>query len=193
MEPDRRKANLKFAAAVAALVAAVPLGYLVFLRRPAPPPPVPAVADAGVPVAQLLVDAGLSGVRLESLQIAEVDGEVEVRSGKGEFGPAKVGAILRAEDAVRTGDGRARLSAGESYEVRVEPGTLVEIEELTERISRFDLGVGMLVARVEGDSGRQLVVTAAGSDASATSSDGTFAISNNGEGTVAVGARASSR
>ena len=189
MEPNRRKANLKFAAAVAALVAAVPLGYFVFLRRPAPPPPVAVVVDAGVPVAQLVADAGLSGERLESLRIAEVDGEVEVRRGKGEFGPAQVGALLRADDAVRTGDGRALLSAGESYEVRVEPGSLVEVEELTERISRFDLGVGMLVARVEGKSGRQLVVTAAGSDASATTSDGTFALSNNGEGTVAVGAR----
>ncbi|HCF57893.1 MAG TPA: hypothetical protein DFS52_07845, partial [Myxococcales bacterium] len=70
MEPNRRKANLKFAAAVAALVAAVPLGYFVFLRRPAPPPPVAVVVDAGVPVAQLVADAGLSGERLESLQIA---------------------------------------------------------------------------------------------------------------------------
>jgi hypothetical protein len=47
----------------------------------------------------------------------------------------------------------------------------------------------MVVAKVEGGEGRRMEVSAANSDAVASTGDGAFAMSNNGAGTVAVGAR----
>ena len=102
---------------------------------------------------------------------------------------SSVGVTLEEQDAIRTSGGKARLSSENRYDVEVQPGSLVEVGELTEKISKFKLGSGMVVARVEGGSGGGLEVAAAQSDAVATSREGTFAMSNNGAGTVAVGAR----
>jgi hypothetical protein len=132
-----------------------------------------------------------AAARVQDLQVAEVSGTVEIRSGaKGAYAPAQPGAVLKAEDSLRTvGDGRARLVSEQSFDVQVEPGTELEVQELTAQLSRVQLGNGMVVARVEGRSGRRLEVSARGSDAVAASNDGTFAVSSNGAGTVAVGAR----
>jgi hypothetical protein len=165
-----------------ALAAAV----TILLAGRSKPPPLPAFqADAGELPAP---DAGRS--RITELEISDISGGVEVRRGAGAFEPAKLGTLVKADDAVRTAKGRARLSVKGAYEVQIEPGTLLEVDELTARLSRFELGAGMLVAKVEGSAGQQLEVKAANSDALATARDGTFAISNNGAGTVAVGARA---
>jgi hypothetical protein len=173
-----------FLAALAAIAAALPLGYFAFLREPPPPPPPPAGLDAAA------VEAAPDAAIVESLELAEVSGSVQVRHGRGEFMPAIGGLLLKVDDSLRTLDGRARLIARDSYDVAIEPGTELEIEELAARLSRLKLGLGMLVARVGGSAGRRLQIEARGSDAVASSVEGTFAISNNGAGTVAVGARA---
>ena len=184
-----RKGSVVFWAGVGALAAALAGGYFFFLRSPGTPPPV--VAPAG-PDASAPEPSDAVAPRVRDVQVAEVAGAVEIRSGsKGEYAPAQPGAVLKAEDSLRTAaDGRARLVSRDAFDVQVEPGTELQVQELTEQLSRVQLGLGMVVARVEGGKGKRLEVAARGSDAVAASSDGTFAVSSNGAGTVAVGARA---
>ncbi len=187
MSASRQRSALPFFAAVLAVLALLPAGWWLFLRSPAPQPAPVAGPDAALLVVATAPAAGPA--RGEDLRLVEVSGNVEVRKGQGRFVPALLGTVLQADDAVRTQDGRARLVSRDSYDVAVEPGTELEVQELTDRLSRFRLGVGMLVARVEGGSGRRLEVAARGTDAVAAASEGTFAVSSNGSGTVAVGAR----
>ena len=67
------------------------------------------------------------------------------------------------------------------------PGTEVSVEELTDSLSRLMLGNGLATARVRGGAKQTFELKAAGSDAVARTDAGTFSVSNNGEGTVAVG------
>ncbi|MGC4113314.1 MAG: hypothetical protein QM765_01280 [Myxococcales bacterium] len=188
---SQRKGSIVFWAAIAALFAALAGGYLFFLREPELPPPPPAGPDAGRAVE---APADAAAPKVQDLQVTEVSGTVEIRSGKGTYTPAQPGAVLKADDSLRTlGDGRARLVSEQSFDVQVEPGTELEVQELTEQLSRVQLGLGMVVAKVDGKHGKhgkRLEVSARGSDAVAASTDGTFAVSSNGTGTVAVGARA---
>lgn len=185
-DSTQRKGSVLFWAAIAALLALLAGGYLYFLRRPDVPPVAPAGPDAAP--APEPPDASAA---VQDLQVAEVSGTVEIKSGKGGYAPAQPGAVLRAEDSLRTsGDGRARLVSEKSLDVQVEPGTELEVQELTTQLSRVQLGQGLVVAKVEGKNGKRLEISSRGSDAVAASSDGTFAVSSNGAGTVAVGARA---
>ncbi len=186
MADAKRKGTLTFLLAVAAMLALLPLSWWLFLRTPDPPPPPPPPPKQVV--AEAPPDAGVPAP--PDLMLAEVSGTVEIRKGKGQFQPAAVGAILAADDALRTTDGRVRLTAKDAYEVEVEQGTSLEVAELNAKLARLRLNTGMVVAKVEGGGERRMEVSAANSDAVAASSDGTFAISNNGAGTVAVGARA---
>jgi hypothetical protein len=61
------------------------------------------------------------------------------------------------------------------------------VEELTDSLSRLLLGNGMATARVRGGAKQSFELKAAGSDAVARTDAGTFSMSNNGQGTVAVG------
>lgn len=184
-ERSRRRGRLRFALAALGLGVLALGGHRVFLKAragpSAPPPPVADDASAGAPP-----DAG---ARLHELTVTAVEGAVEIRRGKlAPYEPAAVGAVLAAQDDLRTGDGRATLAERPAFEVQVEPGTELSVEELNARLSRIGLWTGMLVASVEGGE-RTLVVRAADSDARAVAREGTFAMSNNGRGTVAVGAR----
>lgn len=177
--PRRRWA---FYALAAAILLALPLGYFVILGRAQhvpPPPAAPAVAPAPAPEMKKI-----------DVRIASLEGEVEVRQPDGTWAPAEVGAALSGTNAVRTLDGAvAVLAGGEAWEVRMEPGTEVLVDELTDSISRILLSNGMATATVHGNARHAFEVRAAGSDAVAKTSAGTFAISNNGAGTVAVGTR----
>ncbi|HEY3448342.1 MAG TPA: hypothetical protein VGK67_18440 [Myxococcales bacterium] len=187
-ETSQRRGSIVFWAALAALAAALAGGYLFFLRGPDVPPVAEAGPDAAAPAPE---PPDAEAPRARDLQVAEISGTVEIRSGKGSYTPAQPGAVLKADDSLRTsGDGRARLVSDQSFDVQVEPGTELEVQELTEQLSRVQLGLGMVVARVDGKNGKRLEVSARGSDAVAASTDGTFAVSSNGAGTVAVGARA---
>ena len=122
------------------------------------------------------------------LKLSELQGEVEVRRADGEWTKANVGQALSTADTVRTLDGAyAVLVGGEAYEIRMEPGTEVSVSELTHSISRLLLGRGMAQAKVKAGAQHTFEVRAAGSDATARTTGGSFAISNNGAGTVAVG------
>lgn len=189
-ERSRRRGTLCFALMALSLAALVPVGYRVFLAAPEgaaalPPAPEPGPGAAASPAGHPDASA-----QLEDLTVTAVAGSVEIRRGKGApYLPAALGAALAPEDDLRTGDGRATLTARSAFQVQVEPGTELSVEELNARLSRFGLWAGMLVATVEGGGERSLAVRAAGSDAIAVATEGTFAMSNNGRGTVAVGAR----
>ncbi|MFP2932922.1 hypothetical protein ACLESO_48795 [Pyxidicoccus sp. 3LG] len=178
--PPRRQTP--FFAGLALILAALPLGWFVFLREPPPPPPPPAppvVAEA--PVAK----------RPLELEITEVSGTVEVQHSDGVWRPATVGTALRRDEKVRTEDGSyAMLIGGEAVEIRMDPGAEISVEELTESVSRLLLARGMATAVVKPGKRHTFEVKAANADAVARMEQaGTFTMSNNGTGTVAVGTR----
>lgn len=177
--PKKKSSAWPFYVVLGLLLLALPAGYFYFLgEESAPPPPPPVVVTA--PEAPKEAD----------LQIAELSGAVEIRRAGGDWTTARQGDPLQKSDAVRTGeDSHAVLQSGDRYEVRLEAGTEVSVDELTESISRVLLGNGMATARVKGGSKHTFEVKAQGSDAVARTRAGTFTVSNNASGTVAVGTR----
>lgn len=179
-ETRKPRRQTPFVLGLVLILAALPLGWLAFLREPPPPPPPPAPV-AAAPEEQ---------PRPAELRLHEVKGSVEVRHGNGEWGPAQVGSALRPSDTVRTSSGSyAVLIGGEAVQVRMESGTEVSVEELTDSLSSFLLGNGMATAIVRPGKRHTFEVKAAGSDAVARTTEGTFSMSNDGKGTVAVGTR----
>ncbi|HEX8701322.1 MAG TPA: hypothetical protein VF815_21025 [Myxococcaceae bacterium] len=169
------------------ILAALPLGYFFFLRDP-PPTPVPVEPVAPQPAPVVEAPEPAKPVRLE---ITQVSGTVEVRAKDGSWVPVDKGATLGAADAVRTLNGSYAVIIGsESVEINMEPGTEVTVEELTTSVSRLLLGTGMATTKVLTGKGHTIEFKAANSDALARASEpGTFTMSNDGAGTVAVGAR----
>src|SRR3954462_4385186 len=145
MAEPRRNQTLLFVAIAALILLSVPIGYFVFLRKPELPAPPPKVeVDAGTPVAQAA-----------ELRLQEVQGEVEIRTASGEWKKAEKGQTLKASDAVRTKDGSyALLVGGEAYEVKMEAGTEVSIQDLTSSITKLMLESGMATASVRKGSGQ---------------------------------------
>ncbi|NTX01910.1 FecR domain-containing protein [Myxococcus sp. CA040A] len=182
-EPRPSRRQTPFFVGLALILAALPLGWFIFLREPPPPPPPPAppVVSAPAPVVPKAME----------LELTEVTGTVEVKEGDGTWRTASVGMALRRHDKVRTNDGSyAVLIGGEAVEFRMDPGTEVSVEELTASVSRILLANGMATAVVRPGKRHTFEVKAAQSDAVATLQEaGAFTMSNNGQGTVAVGTR----
>lgn len=176
--------RLRFALALLLIAAAVPLAWWLFLSEPpAPPSPVP----VEVPDASMVIDAG---ARITEVKLGEITGTVQLRKGAGgQWQDAKTGDVLEPNDGVRTSDGSyAVLVGGETWQVKMEPGTEVGIGELRESITRLLLENGMARASVKGGGRHVFEVRASNSDAVATTDGGVFTIANNGQGTVALGA-----
>ncbi len=179
--PPRRQAP--FILGLILILAALPLGYFLFLQQPPPPPPPPPAP----PPAPVEVKAPEKPLQLE---LSEVSGTVEVKRDGGNWEPAKPGVPLRPSDAVRTKDGSyAVLLGGEAVEVHMDPGTEMSVKQLTSTVSRFFLESGMATAIVHSGKRHTIEVKAGGSDAVASSKDGTFTMNNDGAGTVVVGTR----
>jgi hypothetical protein len=176
--PRPRRRSTPFLIGLVAILAALPLGYFLFLHQPPPPPPVPVVEAPPAPPPKK------GPVQLE---LKEVRGTVEVRRGKGEWRTVSAGEALRPADAVRTRDGSyAVLIGGEAVEIRMEAGTEVSVEALTDSLSQLLLGNGMTTVSSKPGIGHTFELKVTGSDASARSEGGTFTVSNNGAGTVAL-------
>lgn len=173
--------RVRFTLILIAIVAMVPLAWWLFLADPPAPTqlvvPSPAVA---------VVDAGARAVEIK---LGELTGTVQIRHGlDGGWQDARPGDALLPSDGVRTTDGSyAVLVGGETWEVKMEPGTEVGIGDLKESISRLLLESGMATATVKGQGRHTFEVRAQGSDASASTDGGVFTIASNGKGTVAVG------
>ncbi|MFT3835434.1 MAG: FecR domain-containing protein [Myxococcaceae bacterium] len=180
MSEPKKRSNLPFIAGVLAILALLPLAYWLLLGRdeglPPPPPP--------KPVAQQVIDAG---PKKAELKLSEVTGKVTVKRGDGAWVEAKAGDALSESDGVRTEDGSyAVLAGGEYWEVKMEPGTEVQVGELSDSISKILLGSGMARAKVKAGK-HTFEVRSTRSDAVASTSNGSFTVSNDGNGTVAVG------
>ncbi|MFZ5471692.1 MAG: hypothetical protein ACOZIN_19875 [Myxococcota bacterium] len=171
----KQKKAWPFYLVVGLIVLALPVGYFFLLGEP---PATPLVV-APPPVAQAV-----------ELRLAKVEGEVLLKKGDGGWAVAKEGDVLDPSDGVRTSDGSyAVLVGGESYEVKMEPGTEISVSELSASISKLLLANGMATAKVKGGTKHTFEVRAKDTDAVARTQAGTFAISSNGAGTVAVGTR----
>lgn len=170
----RRRSAWPFYTAIGLILLALPAGYFLLLQDAPPPPPSPELAAPGKPV---------------ELKVTRVDGTVEIRRASGQWGQVNAGDVLQPSDGVRTGEGStAVLTGGDQYEVALEPQTEVAVDELTDSISRVMLGGGMATAKVKAGK-HTFEVHARDSDAVARTRQGTFAISNNMQGTVAVGTK----
>jgi len=173
---------------VGLILAALPAGYFYFLRDEAPPPPPPPLITQEIGSR----DAGLpEPAKPLELRLGKVGGRVEVRQKDGTWQSAAPAQVLKASDAVRTGNEEgsyAVLVGGEAYEVQMRPGTELSVEALTDTISRVMLESGVATANVHGHGRHVFEVSARKSDAVARTGEGAFAISNNG-GTVAVGTK----
>ncbi|HEY8208746.1 MAG TPA: FecR domain-containing protein [Myxococcaceae bacterium] len=169
----RRQSAWPFYTAMGLILLALPAGYFLLLQD-APPSPTQELAAPGKPV---------------ELKVTRVDGTVEIRRASGKWGQVQAGDVLQPSDGVRTGEGStALLTGGDQYEVALEPQTEVAVDELTDSISRVMLGGGMATAKVKAGK-HTFEVHARDSDAVARTRQGTFAISNNMQGTVAVGTK----
>lgn len=170
----------RFALLLIAIAAMVPLAWWLFLSEPPPEPPHVVVAPPPV------IDAGPRPVEI---RLGELSGSVQIRHGlDGGWVDARQGDALLPSDGVRTTDGSyAVLVGGETWEVKMEPGTEVGIGELKESITRLLLESGMAKATVKGQGRHTFEVRATGSDAMASTDGGAFTIASNGKGTVAVG------
>ncbi len=148
------------------------------LQGEPPPPPRPAhIKPAPVAVP-----------KPAELKLTQLSGTVEVKDKDGKWRVASEGDTLKPSDGVRTQDGAyAVLVGGEYWEVKMEPGTEVEVGELSESISKILLGSGMAHAKVRGTNNKHLFeVKSKKGDAAARTAAGTFTVASNGEGTVAV-------
>ena len=150
-----------------------------FMLQGEPPPP---------PRPSNIKPAQVAAPKPAELKLTQLTGKVEVKGKDGVWREAKEGDPLSSSDGVRTQDGAyAVLVGGEYWEVKMEPGTEVEVGELSESISKILLGSGMAHATVKGAANKHLFeVKAKKGDAAARTENGTFTISSNGEGTVAV-------
>jgi Glucodextranase, domain B/FecR protein len=173
-------ARALFPLAVVGLVAAVPLGWWLFLGEPSASASLPMAAPTPSP------DAGRGAVEIH---LGDIAGSVEVRRGlDGGWAEAKPGDVLQPSDGVRTTNGSYAVLVGEeTWEVKMEPGTEVGIGELKESISRLMLSSGMAKATVRGEGRHSFEIRASSGDAVAQSDGGVFTIATNGQGTVAVG------
>ncbi len=175
--------RVRFFAVLATIFAAVPLAWWWFLREPAAAPTTEPVAARPMAAAQLEV-----GARTLEVRLGETTGHVELRKGvDGGWQVARPGDALEPKDGVRTGDGSTVvLVGGETWQVKMEPGTEVGIGELSESITRLLLETGMARAQVLGGQRHVFEVRASNTDAQASTDAGVFTIASNGQGTVAV-------
>lgn len=179
--PPRRQAP--FILGMILILAALPLGYFLFLRPP--PPPLPEPVKSAPPPAE--VKAPEKPVQVV---LSEITGTVEVKREGGNWELAKPGEVLHPSDAVRTKEGSyAVLLGGEAWKITMDSGTEVSVQELSSEVSRLLLENGMATAVVRPGKLHAFEVKASGSDAVARTTEGTFTMSNDGAGTVAVGTR----
>ncbi len=180
-----KRSTLPFLLGILAILALVPLGWWLFLRSP--PPPVVAPPPIAAPEVIITPDAGPQAVQV---RLSELSGTVEVRrAGSTAWVPASRGQVLSSADGVRTRDGSwAVMVGGETWEVRMEPGTEVEMGQLSASISQLLLAQGFAKATVRGGGRHAFEVKSTTGDALASTDGGVFTIASNGKGTVAVGA-----
>jgi hypothetical protein len=177
--PPRRQA--RFILGLVLILAALPLGYFLFLRQPPPPPPPPAPTPP--PVEAKAPEAPVE------MQIKDLSGSVEVRRADGTWEELKPKMTLHASDSLRTKDGSSAVITSDKVTVEMEPGTEVALQDLSDPLSRILLGSGMATVSVRPGAKHTIEVKAGGSDAVARTSAGAFTMSNDGKGTVAVGTR----
>ncbi len=175
-----RRRNFPFILGLAAIALSLPVAWWLFLHDGGMP-------QVAAPMVQV-VDATGAGSKTTELRLTQVSGSVQIKRANGDWAEAHNGDTLNPSDGVRTADGSyAVVVGGEYWEVKMEPGTEVEVGELSESISRLLLETGMARATVKGRGRHTFEVRANKSDAVARTDAGVFTIASNGNGTVAVG------
>ncbi|MFB1481606.1 hypothetical protein [Corallococcus sp. RDP092CA] len=187
--PPSRRRQAPFLIGLVLILAALPVGWFVFLREPPAPLPPPEPPRPAVQAEE--------AKKVVELVLSTFDGTVDVKHGEGPWEPASKGMPLRPTDMVRTGRGSwAVVLNGEAVELRMEADTEISVEELSDELSKVLLGSGLATATVRGRPNvRHTFVLKAKNiesqetEAEASTSQGTFTMSNNGKGTVSVGTR----
>jgi FecR protein/Glucodextranase, domain B len=178
--PPRRQA--RFILGLVLILAALPLGYFVFLYQPPPPPPPPA-EPAPPPVEVKAPEAPVE------MPVKALTGAIEVRLADGTWSDLKPDMVLHASDSLRTKGSESAVITSDKVTMELYPGTEVSLQELSAHLSRLSLGSGMATVTVGRGTGHAIEVRARSSTAVARTKEGSFTMSNDGAGTVAVGTR----
>ena len=181
--PPSRRRQAPFLIGLVLILAALPVGWFVFLREP-PAPVTPSAPPRAVTPVEVK--------KAVELVLSSFEGSVDVRHGDGPWEPARKDMPLRPTDVVRTGRGSwAVVLNGESVELRMEAETEISVEELSNELSKVMLSSGLATATVRGRPNvrHTFILKAKGAEAEASTAQGTFTMSNNGKGTVSVGTR----
>jgi hypothetical protein len=124
----------------------------------------------------------------------QVNGDVLLRRGGGEWVPLHSGDELAADDAIRTGEaGTVVMTLGTDITVQVDPLTEVRVGDIARSASGLDLAGGRINAVVKDSAGglapKRLQVTFDGSDATASSGPGEFSAISAGDGHLSVASK----
>jgi hypothetical protein len=149
-------------------------------KAPAEPSPAP---PAIAPTTKSEPPAAVSSAVVVSLK-----GTVETRRETSAWQALRPDAMLSENDVVRTGRrAEVTLRFDDSVEVRLSPRSELTIRELSAAVSRVRLDQGHVTA-VVGSAGRILRVQVRNADAEVQSAQGSFGITTDGNGQLAVAA-----
>ncbi|MCG8417783.1 MAG: hypothetical protein MJE77_07550 [Proteobacteria bacterium] len=138
-------------------------------------------------VAGTVPDTGSSMRPIPGFLVTAVEGAAKRRQG-GAWRPLRSGEELAIDDAIRTGErGHVSLKVG-AARVELDADAEIVVTQIAEAVSWVELGRGRVEASVPGDGAMAVGVVVAGTDSTAQTSDGEFAVLKTGQrqATVAV-------
>ncbi|MBW1809546.1 MAG: FecR domain-containing protein [Deltaproteobacteria bacterium] len=182
--------RLLFIVAVAAFIIAVPLVYYLMFERglsvTEPKEIIPKATDGGAATEPVAKPDEPVSIVPSALSLTETEGNVEIGRAGRDWQPAEIGTVLSSRDRIRTDPtARAVLAMPGVFSVELDSSSEFEVKSLTDTVSRFLLEDGMISAEVVDNPDKLFEVEAA--DSLARTSGGSFKMSKNKQGLVALG------
>jgi len=176
--------------AVAAFIIAVPLVYYLMFERglsvTEPKEIIPKATDGGAATEPVAKPDEPVSIVPSALSLTETEGNVEIGRAGRDWQPAEIGTVLSSRDRIRTDPtARAVLAMPGVFSVELDSSSEFEVKSLTDTVSRFLLEDGMISAEVVDNPDKLFEVEAA--DSLARTSGGSFKMSKNKQGLVALG------
>jgi hypothetical protein len=163
--PRPRADRWRVVAVAAALAAAVAMGWRLMQHT------LPG-ADAGEPATIVASDAPV---------VSALDGTLERRRGRGDWGRVSVGERLALDDVLRTPAGStATLALGDHSRVALSDATQLAVRELTSALQRLRISRGRLSVDHQPEGARVIVIETERGDAAAKAGAAKFSVLSTG-------------